>query len=156
MVKFPAPRSNDCWVDTRWEAKDPGKRSKLPWFYCTGVTQSLVKMMKGTLWWTNILPWKITIFNGKILYKWPFSIAMSAITRGYSKSEVLPLVSDLWWGPRPLVNAFPRQLGLVIFCPCFKGDGRSHNFVEPQDATGLFQHKAQSHFISKFSRGWKW
>ena len=29
-----------------------------------------------TLWWTNILPWKITIFNGKIHYKWPFSIAM--------------------------------------------------------------------------------
>ena len=27
-------------------------------------------------WWTNILPWKITIFNGKIHYKWPFSIAM--------------------------------------------------------------------------------
>ena len=29
-----------------------------------------------TLWWTNILPWKITIFNGKIHYKWWFSIAM--------------------------------------------------------------------------------
>ena len=29
-----------------------------------------------TLWWTNILPWKITMFNGKIHYKWPFSIAM--------------------------------------------------------------------------------
>ena len=23
---------------------------------------------RGTLWWTNILPWKITIFNGKIHY----------------------------------------------------------------------------------------
>ena len=22
----------------------------------------------GTLWWTNILPWKITIFNGQIHY----------------------------------------------------------------------------------------
>ena len=22
------------------------------------------------LWWTNILPWKITMFNGKIHYKW--------------------------------------------------------------------------------------
>ena len=31
--------------------------------------------MNVTLWWTNILPWKITIFNGKIHYKWPFSIA---------------------------------------------------------------------------------
>ena len=29
-----------------------------------------------TLWWTNILPWKITMFNGKIHYKWPFSTAM--------------------------------------------------------------------------------
>ena len=27
-------------------------------------------------WWTNMLLWKITIFNGKIHYKWPFSIAM--------------------------------------------------------------------------------
>ena len=27
-------------------------------------------------WWTNILLWNITIFNGKIHYKWPFSIAM--------------------------------------------------------------------------------
>ena len=44
------PRSNDCWVDTGWEAK----------YYhgdCTVVTQTLVKMMKGTanlrcyLWW---------------------------------------------------------------------------------------------------------
>jgi len=25
---------------------------------------------------TNIANWKITIFNGKIHYKWPFSIAM--------------------------------------------------------------------------------
>ena len=31
---------------------------------------------QDTLWWTNILPWTITIFNGKIHYKWPFSIAM--------------------------------------------------------------------------------
>ena len=33
----------------------------------------------GTLWWTNIWLWKITIFNGKIRkihYKWPFSVAM--------------------------------------------------------------------------------
>ena len=33
------------------------------------------KKKNGTLWWTNMLPWKITIFNGKIDYKWPFSIA---------------------------------------------------------------------------------
>ena len=30
----------------------------------------------ATLWWTNILLWKITIFNGKIHYKWWFSMAM--------------------------------------------------------------------------------
>ena len=29
-----------------------------------------------TLWWTNKKLWKITIFHGKIHYKWPFSIAM--------------------------------------------------------------------------------
>ena len=32
--------------------------------------------LRCTLSWTNILLWKITIFNGKIHYKWPFSIAM--------------------------------------------------------------------------------
>ena len=29
-----------------------------------------------TLWWTNIAMERSTIFNGKIHYKWPFSIAM--------------------------------------------------------------------------------
>ena len=29
-----------------------------------------------TLWWTYKKQWKITIFNGKIHYKWSFSIAM--------------------------------------------------------------------------------
>ena len=33
----------------------------------------------------TIYRWKITILNGKIHYKWPFSIAMSAITRGYNR-----------------------------------------------------------------------
>ena len=28
-------------------------------------------------WWTNILPWEITILYGKIHYKWPFSIVSS-------------------------------------------------------------------------------
>ena len=31
---------------------------------------------KCTLWWTNIAMERPTIFNGKIHYKWPFSIAM--------------------------------------------------------------------------------
>ena len=37
---------------------------------------------ENTLWWTYKKLWKITMFNGKIHYKWPFSIAMSVITRG--------------------------------------------------------------------------
>ena len=52
-------------------------------------------MDSGTMknWKTNGIPGlvniqktdgKITMFNGKIHYKWPFSIAMSAITRGYT------------------------------------------------------------------------
>ena len=47
----------------------------------TGVRTKFVK--KGpsftwvsTLWWTNIAMERSTIFNGKIHYKWPFSIAM--------------------------------------------------------------------------------
>ena len=31
-------------------------------------------------------PWKITIMNGKINYKWPFSIAFCMFIRGYLKS----------------------------------------------------------------------
>ena len=42
------------------------------WFSGTPISGNLY----NTLWWTNILPWKITMFNGKIHYKWPFSIAM--------------------------------------------------------------------------------
>ena len=35
-----------------------------------------------TLWETYKTLWKITMFNGKIHYKWSFSIAMLVITRG--------------------------------------------------------------------------
>ena len=35
-----------------------------------------VQNLRATLWWTYKKLWKITIFNGKIQYKWPFSIAM--------------------------------------------------------------------------------
>ena len=34
-----------------------------------------------TLWWTYKKLWKITIFNGKTKYKWPFSIAMLVYQR---------------------------------------------------------------------------
>ena len=33
-------------------------------------------LLRYTLWWTNIAMERSTIFNGKIHYKWPFSIAM--------------------------------------------------------------------------------
>ena len=46
----------------------------LPEVSMSGSLGNLV--VHNTLWWTNILLWKITIFNGKIHYKWPFSIAM--------------------------------------------------------------------------------
>ena len=34
------------------------------------------RFCRDTLWWTNIAMERSTIFNGKIHYKWPFSIAM--------------------------------------------------------------------------------
>ena len=40
---------------------------------------------------TNIANWKITIFNGKIHYKWPFSIAMLNYQR------VVEKISDRLW-----------------------------------------------------------
>ena len=46
--------------------------------------------MLNTLWWTNILPWKITLFfMGKsTISTGPFSIAFCMFTRGY-----IPLIS---------------------------------------------------------------
>ena len=51
-----------------------------------------------TLWKTNSLLWKITIFNGKIHYKWPFSIAMLV----YQRVLTLHIKEELntwkiWW-----------------------------------------------------------
>ena len=55
--------------------------SRISTFIPTSITCHIGKcFFLTTLWWTNILPWKITIFNGKIhetpLFLWPFSIAM--------------------------------------------------------------------------------
>ena len=47
------------------------------------------------LWWTNILQWKITIFNRKIHYKWPFSIAICMFTRGYLCLSTIQLLAPL-------------------------------------------------------------
>ena len=56
---------------------------KSPWI-------SWIWLLKGpsnhlnqhTLWWTNILLWKITIFHGKIHYKWPIFHCYVEFTRG--------------------------------------------------------------------------
>ena len=52
-----------------------------------------------TLWWTNKKLWKTTIFNGKIHYKWPFSIAMlvhqRVETMRFQKREG-PLSNPFW------------------------------------------------------------
>jgi len=39
-----------------------------------------------TIWLLNIANWKITMFSGKIHYKWPFSIAMLVYQRVFGKS----------------------------------------------------------------------
>ena len=66
----------------------------------------------------HILQWKITMFNGKIHYKWPFSIAMLAITRGYFKSVNLHWVHyNYVIGTSPwLVRYAHWQLNLLQIC----------------------------------------
>jgi len=39
--------------------------------------------------------WKITIFNGKIRYNWPFSIAMLNYQRVFMKTHEIFQVEDL-------------------------------------------------------------
>ena len=60
----PRPRPSHCGGWARC-AQGPARRAWPSW-----------RCLMFTLWWTNILQWKITIFNGKLHYKWPFSIAM--------------------------------------------------------------------------------
>ena len=63
--------------------------------------------MVYTLWWTNILLWKITIFNGKIHYKWPCSIAMLVHQRvnGLSWHRIILQVD-----PTAIPRATPQAL----------------------------------------------
>ena len=70
----------------------------------------------GTLWWTNILLWKITIFNGKIHYKWSFSIAMLVHQRVY---HGLPqsLAPEVW------VRNGSDHFGQPGHGWCWTGDG---------------------------------
>ena len=56
--------------------------------------------------------WKITIFNGKIHYKWPFSIVFCMFTRGYPNVPNFKCLS-VWGHP-----AHPNRWSLsMIFIP---------------------------------------
>ena len=51
-----------------------------------------------TLWWTNILPWKITIFNGKIHYFYGhFPLLFVCLPEGKPISGCFPCKVHLWW-----------------------------------------------------------
>ena len=56
--------------------------------------------------------WKITMFNGKIHYKWPFSIAFCMFTRGYS----LNVSRDSSLNPPVMVSisVFPYRNSSVV------------------------------------------
>ena len=68
-----------------WTWKNPGARKAMGFPFLDSIGD--------TLWWTNILQWKITIFNGKIHYKWSFSIAMlvhQRVSWGWAKTHGIP------------------------------------------------------------------
>ena len=64
-----------------------------------------VSFPSSTLWWTNILPWKITMFNGKIHYKWyiwPIEIVdfpiNSMVDLSMAKCKRSPEGTAWWFG----------------------------------------------------------
>ena len=65
--------------------------------------QGWPKQSRNSLGWLSsgelTQQWKITIFNGKIHYKWPFSIAFCMFTRGYPL-RICAKLSDLENTPR--------------------------------------------------------
>ena len=84
---------------------------KLMWNPCTKQCYFFVSFhflqfpaLRWPEWFSNIpsggltQQWKITIFKGKIRYKWPFSIAMLVHQRVFQRSWVVPLSSihDPW------------------------------------------------------------
>ena len=101
----------------------------------------------NTLWWTNILPWKITIFHGKIhyfygkspclmgkstismenhnfswenpLFQWPFSIVFCMFTRPGISHTVAG-----WSCPRP--GPHPACCGAKNRC-CARGSARRYS-----------------------------
>ena len=72
------------------------------------------------LWWTNIAMERSTIFNGKIHYKWPFSIAMLVHQRvkhmvPFGKLTVRPWESPIFDGnssSNPIIHA---RVELLIY-----------------------------------------
>ena len=57
-------------------------------------------MKNGDFPWQNVSSpegklWKITIFNGKIHYKWQFSIAFCRFTRGYRMANGIAVASPV-------------------------------------------------------------
>ena len=82
-----------------------------------------LQILQDTLWWTNILLWKITIFDGKTHYFYgPFPMAMLVITRGYWSPEHLhcprmeqeqtSLTIAAWFGPEE-TRQFGQNADLV-------------------------------------------
>ena len=81
-VNIPQPETQTLARRVWWSSLGQAPEVPLAWLeHVLGTWFSIY----GTLWWTNILPWKITIFHGKIHYKWPFSIAMLVHQRVYLK-----------------------------------------------------------------------
>ena len=68
-----------CDAVTCWSWEHPKTTARPPrgkaWS-CRGSQALSKQVLNITLWWTYKKLWNITIFNGKIHYKWPFSIAM--------------------------------------------------------------------------------
>ena len=93
----PKPPSDPRWLPQRCF------RLQLPQLPAVLLLPGWLAVQDVTLWWTNILQWKITIFNGKIHYKWPFSIAM--LVHQMLNLTIALNDSDIWmW--RVLIPSF--------------------------------------------------
>ena len=98
--KESAPKISGGHAMARWAlALLRGRRGFQRW--------SMAKM--DTLWWTNILPWKIAIFNGKIHYFYGHFQWQCSFTRGYDWNLLRMFFVDHCW---PLAS-----LGKKIMCP---------------------------------------
>ena len=75
-------RHHSMWHPLSKVVHHPGKMSKN------------IRLLEVTLWWTYKKPWKITMSNGKIHYKWSFSIAMLVHQRVKQKNNPAPRGSE--------------------------------------------------------------